>query len=708
MAATGFTPVSLYYSATASNVPLAANLVAGELAMNTNDGKLFYKDSAGVVQTMASKGTGSIGGATTQVQFNNAGVLGGSASLTWSGTVLTSSGFAGPLNGTVGATTPATGAFTTVSASGVATFSAGTVSLPAITTSGDTNTGIYFPAADTIAFTEGGAEAMRIDSSGNVGVGTSSPDAGYQLDVGNKGRVRLNPSTGTNAVYLNANNTGGSFYIGRENSAGSDFATTAYSSVLYSTGAYPMSFWTNATERMRIDSSGNVGIGTSSPAVKLDVAGNATVQNGVLTVGKDTVYDAFINTPESMYFNVDSDANSTGNRFVWGTDRAGTSGGTEWMRLDSAGNLGLGVTPSAWRTNSGERAIQIGGNYPATLHADGGGYFDIGSNYYLNSSGNFIYTASGSATRYYMAGGGATSAHVWQVSSSGTAGNAITFTQAMTLDASGNLGIGTSSPSSFDGSARRLVVGDGSANQGISIYGSSTANLFFAKGTTGTDPYVGFINYTFATNVMAFNTNAAERMRIDSSGNLLVGTTTASGYGNHELRASQTGAGNGAVVAYNSSSSDNATGLNVLKGSATTSSSARFVQFYANNGGTAMGGIVGNGASNAQFSAISDAREKTNIQLISGSLNKILALKPSSFDWIATNEHTPAGFIAQEVQTIFPEFVVENMSNEGQEQRYGLTGGMTGGIIPHLVKAIQEQQALIQDLTTRLAKLEAK
>jgi len=91
MAATGFTPISIFYSTTASAVPLAANLVAGELAMNTNDGKLFFKDSSGVVQTMASKATGSIGGSTTQVQFNNAGALGGSASLTWSGTVLTSS-----------------------------------------------------------------------------------------------------------------------------------------------------------------------------------------------------------------------------------------------------------------------------------------------------------------------------------------------------------------------------------------------------------------------------------------------------------------------------------------------------------------------------------------------------------------------------------------------------------------------------------------
>jgi hypothetical protein len=78
-------------------------------------------------------------------------------------------------NVAIGGTTAAAGNFTTLGATGVTTVQAGTVSLPAITTTGDTNTGIFFPAADTIAFTEGGAEVMRIDSSSNVGIGTSSP-----------------------------------------------------------------------------------------------------------------------------------------------------------------------------------------------------------------------------------------------------------------------------------------------------------------------------------------------------------------------------------------------------------------------------------------------------------------------------------------------------------------------------------------------------
>lgn len=85
MAQAGYTPISLYYSATAAAAPLAANLVAGELAINTNDGKLYYKDSSNVVQTLASKSTGTIGGATTQVQYNSSGSLAGSANFTFDG-----------------------------------------------------------------------------------------------------------------------------------------------------------------------------------------------------------------------------------------------------------------------------------------------------------------------------------------------------------------------------------------------------------------------------------------------------------------------------------------------------------------------------------------------------------------------------------------------------------------------------------------------
>jgi hypothetical protein len=93
MAQTGYTPILLYGSTTATNVPLAGNLTTSasgvEVAVNAADGKMFYKDSGGTVQVLATKGTGTIGGSNTQVQFNNSGSLGGSSGLTWDGTFLT-------------------------------------------------------------------------------------------------------------------------------------------------------------------------------------------------------------------------------------------------------------------------------------------------------------------------------------------------------------------------------------------------------------------------------------------------------------------------------------------------------------------------------------------------------------------------------------------------------------------------------------------
>ena len=115
MAATNFTPISLYYSTTAAAVPVNTNLVNGELAINITDGKLFYKDNSGVVQVIGTKG-GVGTSSTTQVLYNSSGAVVGSANLTFDGTTLTAAGLAGPHNGTVGATTPNTGVFTTARA----------------------------------------------------------------------------------------------------------------------------------------------------------------------------------------------------------------------------------------------------------------------------------------------------------------------------------------------------------------------------------------------------------------------------------------------------------------------------------------------------------------------------------------------------------------------------------------------------------------
>ena len=108
MAATNYTPIQLYYSSTASAAPTAGNLTSGELAINITDGKLYYKDNGGVVQVIATKGAGTIGGSTTQIQYNNAGSLAGSASMTFNSgtnvTTLTTLNLTNALGATYGGT----------------------------------------------------------------------------------------------------------------------------------------------------------------------------------------------------------------------------------------------------------------------------------------------------------------------------------------------------------------------------------------------------------------------------------------------------------------------------------------------------------------------------------------------------------------------------------------------------------------------------
>lgn len=123
MAQAGYTPVSLYYSTTTTNAPVAGNLLNGELAINITDGKLFYKDNAGVVQVIATKAgaNGDVVGpasATANAVPTFDGTTGklikDNSGVTISSGVVTATGFSGPLNGTVGASTPSTGVFTDV------------------------------------------------------------------------------------------------------------------------------------------------------------------------------------------------------------------------------------------------------------------------------------------------------------------------------------------------------------------------------------------------------------------------------------------------------------------------------------------------------------------------------------------------------------------------------------------------------------------
>jgi hypothetical protein len=159
------------------------------------------------------------------------------------------------------------------------TFDAGAVGTPSITTTGDTNTGIFFPAADTIAFAEGGSEVMRIDSSGNVGIGTSSPSTYGKLAV-----------TGTSAFGVDQSDyiaMIGGVGTARLETAGS----TANSNLAFSTqGTGAVYFWRGGyggTASAIIDGSGNLLVGRTSQ-LETEKFGVTSANIAALLVGTNT------------------------------------------------------------------------------------------------------------------------------------------------------------------------------------------------------------------------------------------------------------------------------------------------------------------------------------------------------------------------------------------------------------------------------------
>jgi hypothetical protein len=290
---------------------------------------------------------------------------------------------------------------------------------------------------------------------------------------------------------------------------GYDGSAFTFNPTYNTTGAYkPMAWWVSGSEQMRLTSTG-LGIGTSSPAQKLHVQKDQAAYTWARVDNQSSSASAYSGFMLGAFGNSwglamgSSAANSNALSFVLDAG----SGNAEKMRLDSSGNLGLGVTPSAWNTL---KAFQINqsslASYANNTYLMNNVFYD-GTNYkYINTS---------TAARYDLSN----NTHIWYNAPSGTAGNAITFTQAMTLDASGNLGVGTTSPT------YPLTIQANSSTQGIRLIGRASdniANMSFVANNGSTE--YAFIN-TGAT-YFAIGVNSAERARIDSSGNLIQSAPT--------------------------------------------------------------------------------------------------------------------------------------------------------------------------------------
>ena len=415
-------------------------------------------------------------------------------------------------NGPVGTTTAAAGAFTTLSASSTVSgtgFSTYLASPPAIGgTAAAAVSATTLTTSSTVTLNGGTANGVAYLNGSKVVTSGSA----LTFD-GSFANLTLTSGTTANGFlqFSNSADGGTQGYIGDSKA----LITGGANSSLAVRGESNILFGIASAEGMRLTSTG-LGIGTSSPAQKIQASSSGDTYIQVSRTASGTEANLLLGCESGSNVIYSRNA-TTGNApllFYTGT--------SERMRLDSSGNLGLGVTPSAW--NSGYKALEVKSS--GGLAADGTADVLLLQNLYLNSSGQWIRRNAQAGGFYNISG----AAHIWYQTGSSTAGSVATLTQAMTLDASGNLGVGTTSPSA------KFEVKAGNGGQiALNNDGSQyTTALWQNNGTSKVEAYWDQTNTLFAigptaaSSSLVFQTAGSERARIDSSGNFLVGTTTTS------------------------------------------------------------------------------------------------------------------------------------------------------------------------------------
>jgi hypothetical protein len=362
-----------------------------------------------------------------------------------------------------------------------------------------------------------------------------------------------------------------------------------------------------------IDSSENVGIGATSPAAKLQVGwGSDQLQFTNPTAGKKRIgasYTGYVS--DNIHASMDlQSAGSSGGDISFNTTPSGGSL-TERLRIDEFGSVGIGVVPSSWEATTLD-ALQLGASIGVgnlTARVDGINAVGLGLNWYYGGGATNTYVASSFATNYSQEAG----THRWFHAASGTAGDALTFTESMRIAANGNVGIGTSSPT------QKFVI------QGIST--AASAFSLIVADSVGTDLFNIRNDGAIFTGGGA---NSPRYLTTATAANLVVETD---GY---------------------------------------------------------------------LYKSTSSRRYKNTITDATHGLTELLTLRPVTYkgNGKIDGDTVFGGLIAEEVHDAgLTEFVVYNEENEPDALAYS-------NMVSLCVKAIQEQQTIIESLTARITTLE--
>ena len=628
--------------------------------------------------------------------------------------------------------------------------------------SGDTNTKIRFPAADTVSVETSGSERLRVDSSGNVGIGTTSPSD--LLDVTESSASAAAASTASVAQFERAGNVGITISTADTGDATIFFGDTASSTVgrvNYDHNDNSLGFWVNSNERMRIDSSGRLligstsalshggieshlqvlGTGTDDSSITLSrfsnnvhspyiafaksrngsVGGNTVVQSGD-SIGRMTFFgnDGTDGNTPAAEIDVEVDgtpgSNDMPGRIVFRTTSDGASSVTERMRIDSSGDVTVNFDGSSqtgqfkiadgsasspgltfWADGSNDTGIfrsgantlnfSTGGSERMRIDSSGkvgiGTTPDAGTKLHIHqtdaSAGNNLkiennYSSGGTTNLLIASRQGDAVQSVLQYKDADTRINFGTSTghdlsimtngaERLRIKSGGNVGIGTTNP------AGKFAVSDGTVVAEINPFASSSG------------AFIG----TRSNHHVLFKTNATERMRLTTAGKLIVGSTAD-------------------LFSDNAAEFVNST-VNAAVGvrSGTGASNQDYITFKFGGGPTACGGIRRDGTTQGpEFFSNSDRRIKTNILDMDNTLDKINQLSLKKFDF-KDGSGSGIGLVAQDLISIFPNKVKKDASDDG-------TGDtVPDGVDPWTVghNFTYEILKAIQELTARVAVLEA-
>ena len=496
-----------------------------------------------------------------------------------------------------------------------------------INTSGSNGQDMIFATNATGA---SAVERMRIDSAGNVGIGTSSPDV--PLDV--QGAIQASESGG-DFIRMQTDGTNNIFDV---NSGAYVFRTSGFS------------------ERMRIDSSGNVGIGTTNPTAPLMIAGSGADGTAMLRLEATAGTQAFNWISSAVYPNMTADktaiklfgqAQSTNNQAWIGFKYAG-SGSTNnqlsfgfyannfLLNIKANGNVGIGTESPTYKFEVSN------GTITGTFNPNSSGFMFLGS-----ISNHPLYFGVNDSTK-------------------------------MVINSSGNVGIGTTSP---DANLEVIDPVSGNFSGEIRVGGTGSSRRLLLKQDTVLEYLIGASGEN-ALLKFGTGTGATERMRIDSLGNVDIANATTGNAGTRIWGGSD----GGIIYMYRP-----------------INQGTQVMRFYV---GSTSVGYIGTSNSGAAFTSNSDYRLKENVVELTGALDRISELKPSRFNFIVEPNKTVDGFLAHEVQDIVPEAVFGEKDAVDEEGNPDYQAMEQSKLVPLLVAAIQELKADNDSLKARIETLE--